>query len=143
MSAFVLDASIAAKWYLPGPQETLRAESLTLFDHWAAGRVRLAAPDLFWAEVANILWKAARTGRMSRRSAEDAARLLAEQEIPTYPSTPLLEDAFAIAAAFDRTVYDSLYVALAGAIGATLLTADERLVNALAARFPVRWLGTL
>jgi predicted nucleic acid-binding protein len=41
----------------------------------------------------------------------------------------------------DRTVYDSIYVALALQYKADLFTADERLANALAARFPVKWLG--
>jgi predicted nucleic acid-binding protein len=47
-----------------------------------------------------------------------------------------------IALDFDRTVYDSAYIALAVATGSELITADERLVNALGSRFPVRWLGS-
>jgi predicted nucleic acid-binding protein len=40
--------------------------------------------------------------------------------------------AFDIAHRSDRTAYDSLYVALAVQLGAMLVTADDRLVNALA-----------
>ena len=40
-----------------------------------------------------------------------------------------------------RAVYDCLYVALAVQSKSDLVTADERLANALAARFPVKWLG--
>jgi predicted nucleic acid-binding protein len=58
-------------------------------------------------------------------------------------SLPLLKDAFAISAASGRTVYDAMYVALAIVSNAPLVTADERLANALAARYPVRWLGSL
>jgi predicted nucleic acid-binding protein len=54
-----------------------------------------------------------------------------------------LEEAFSIAATFNRTVYDSLYVALAVRSKADLVTADERLANALAARLPVKWLGAV
>jgi predicted nucleic acid-binding protein len=43
---------------------------------------------------------------------------------------------------WDRSFYDSLYVALALATKTELITADERLVNALGSRFPVRWLGS-
>jgi predicted nucleic acid-binding protein len=55
----------------------------------------------------------------------------------------LLEDAFAIASAFDQTVYDGLYIALAVTSKTELITADERLANALAAYLPVKWLGSL
>jgi predicted nucleic acid-binding protein len=40
-----------------------------------------------------------------------------------------------IAFAYDRSVYDCLYVALAVQSKTDLITADERLANALAARF--------
>jgi len=54
-----------------------------------------------------------------------------------------VKDAFTIAAAFDRTVYDGTFAALAIAANAPLLTADERLANTLAARFPILWLGAI
>jgi len=55
----------------------------------------------------------------------------------------LLDRAFDIATAFERTVYDCLYVALAVQSHAQLVTADERLANSLAACFPVKWLGAI
>jgi predicted nucleic acid-binding protein len=53
----------------------------------------------------------------------------------------LLIQALRIAVTFERSFYDSLYVALAMSTKTELITADERLVNALGSRFPVRWLG--
>jgi predicted nucleic acid-binding protein len=52
-----------------------------------------------------------------------------------------LPDALKIALVHDRSVYDCLYVALAIQFKVQMITADERLANALAARFPVKWLG--
>jgi predicted nucleic acid-binding protein len=52
-----------------------------------------------------------------------------------------LKAAFAIANTYGRTVYDSLYVALAVMAKAEMVTADERLANALAAHLPVKWIG--
>jgi predicted nucleic acid-binding protein len=48
-----------------------------------------------------------------------------------------------IATAFQRTVYDALYVALAVTSKAQFVTADERLANAMAAHLPVKWLGSI
>lgn len=143
MTAYVLDASVAAKWFLPAVRETLAAEAMQVLQAYAGGHLRLLVPDLFWPEFGNILWKAVRQGRISRATAEEAIAALEERKIATAPSPPLLRHAFAIASAFDRSVYDGMYVALAVATNTPLLTADERLANALAARFPVRWLGAV
>jgi predicted nucleic acid-binding protein len=139
--AFVLDASVAAKWLLPSAGEPLAAEALALLRDYAVGDVHLIVPDLFWAELANLLWKAIRQGRCTRKSAEAGLQSLRELNLPTAPSAELVESAFAIAVAYDRTVYDSLYVALAVQSRREFLTADERLASALAGRFPVKWLG--
>ena len=143
MSLFVVDASVAAKWFLPAEGETLREEALDLLHRYASGQIRFIVPDLFWAEFANILWKAVRQGRCSKDAADAAITAMKGRNLTTVPSLELLEAAFAIANAFQRTVYDSLYVALAISSRAQLLTADERLAQALAATLPVKWLGSL
>ena len=143
MTLFVIDASVAAKWFLPPSGEPLAEEALRLLAGYTEGRFRFAVPDLFWAECANILWKAVRQGRWTRSAAEEAILALKDRSLPTTSSRDLLEDAFSIAATFDRTVYDSLYVALAVRFKADLVTADMRLANALAVHLPVKWLGSV
>ena len=119
----------------------LTEEAFGLFRRYAIGEIRFVVPDLFWAELANVLWKAVRRGRCSKAAAETGLASLVERKLSTVPSPTLLEAAFRIAMAFDRTVYDSLYVALAVHSKTQLITADERLANSLAAHFPVKWLG--
>lgn len=143
MSTFVIDASVAAKWFLPGQNETLVDEAFSLLTRYVEGRLRFVVPDLFWAEFANIVWKAARLGRCSKTEAEQAVVAMKSRNLPTVPTQAIVDHAFSITAAFDRTVYDSLYVAVAIFSKAQLITADERLANALAAHFPVKWLGSL
>ncbi len=143
MRACILDASVAAKWFLPAREEPLSAEARRLLQDYCAARLQLLVPDLFWPEIGNIFWKSVRRGRISLASAVEALETLRSLKIATAPSEPLLDAALHLAAAFDRTVYDGVYVALAQDRGAPLVTADERLANALAARFAVRWLGAV
>ena len=143
MSLFVLDASVAAKWFLPAAGETLTDEALQLLRRYTNSQLRFVVPDLFWAEFANILWKAVRQGRLTKASAATAVAVMRDRNLPTVSSVTLLEQAFTIATAFDRTVYDSLFVALAVNSKAQLVTADERLAQALAAHLPVKWLGSV
>ena len=142
MTACVLDASVAAKWLLTPAGETLVAEARQLLRDYGDGKLEVVVPDLFWLEIGNLLRTSVRRGRMSLSSAGEALRETEQRNFPTLPSRPLLGEAFAIATAFDRTVYDAVYVALAVASRLPLITADERLANALAARAPVRWLGS-
>jgi predicted nucleic acid-binding protein len=143
VKTYVVDASVAAKWILPASGETLTREALELLKSYAVGEVRFIVPDLFWAELANILWKAVRQARLRASLAESGLHAMRDRNFPTISSHTLLVEAFAIATAFDRTVYDALYVALAMASKSQLITADERLANALAAHLPVKWLGFL
>jgi predicted nucleic acid-binding protein len=137
----VVDASVVVKWYPPHDREPLAPEAHALLDRWVAGGVEIAVPDLLWTEVANILWKSVRQNRSSLHDAEAALAAMREQNLSTFPSAPLIDRAFHIAVQYRRTAYDSLYVALAVASNSDLVTADERLANALAGYLPVKWLG--
>ncbi|HXZ20424.1 MAG TPA: type II toxin-antitoxin system VapC family toxin [Candidatus Acidoferrales bacterium] len=143
MTAFIMDASVAIKWLLPGQGETLTEEALLLQVRYARGQVRLAVPDLFWVEAGNAVWNAVRRGRITRGVGERAVEQLLRYDFTTVGSLSLLEPAFAMATRFGRTVYDCVYVILAVETGAEFITADERLANSLAAYLPVKWLGAL
>ena len=142
MKRYVLDASVAAKWFLPAEIETLSEEALSLLRLYAKGEIQFVVPDLFWAEFGNILWKAERQGRCARSTADEAVQAIQELNMPTTPSRALLESAFGIASEFGRTVYDSLYIALGVHSKGEFITADERLVQALSVHLPVKWLGS-
>jgi predicted nucleic acid-binding protein len=143
VTTFVVDANVAAKWLLPATGEGLLDQA----NHLAARHVRrelvLLAPDLIGAEIGNVLWKAVRRKRISRTEAENSLRRFMHLDIQLIPAADLLVQTLEIAVTCDCSFYDSLYVALALFTNTELITADERLVNALGHRFPVRWLGSL
>ena len=143
MTLLVLDASVAAKWFLPRAGEPLAEEALALLRRYADGEVELIVPDLFWAEFGNILWKAVRAGRTSEKAATQALADMLRYELPTVSGRGLAEDALAIALSTGRSVYDATCLALAVQRDSTFVTADERLVNTLATHWPVKWLGVL
>ena len=143
MKAWVVDASVAAKWVLPSAGEELVPEAVHLLDLSALGQTELMVPDLFWAECGSVLWRAVRTGRCTTAVGESGLATLKAHNLTTVATAALVEEAFSIAIKHQCSVYDSLYVALAVELGVQLVTADQRLSNALARRFPVTWLGAL
>ncbi len=143
MTTVVLDASVAVKWVLPPANEDLVPEAVDLLRRYAQQEVRFVVPDIFWAEFGNVAWKAVRQGRWTVGEAQSAICDAAERNFPTVSSKDLLVAAFAIANGFNRSVYDSLYVALAVTTRSEMITADEKLANALSTHLPVRWLGAL
>jgi predicted nucleic acid-binding protein len=140
LTSYVLDAGVAAKWFLPAADEPLRAEAVRLLRLYAKAQVSLLVPDLFFPEFANIFWKAQRRGRCNAAVADSAIREIRRAGFPTFPTGPLIQAAIQIARAFDRTVYDCIYVALAVEANAHLVTADEKLANSLPG-MPVTWLA--
>ncbi|MPZ49378.1 MAG: PIN domain-containing protein [Dehalococcoidia bacterium] len=133
----VVDASVAVKWFLPEGDSAQAWSVIDRFDD-------LLAPDLIIAEVANVFLKKLRRGEASADAA--VADLL---NLPRYfqlkETTSLAERAFRIAVEHNRSVYDSLYVALALQEHCPLITADQRLCNSLRPVFgdTMVWLGDL
>jgi len=143
LTSVVVDASVAVKWCLPVANEALVSEAQQMLDAHSRGELHFLVPDLFWAELGNVLWKAVRVGRTSRAQAMSGLASIRDLNIPTSASVNLLQLGLEIAFAHNRTVYDSLYVALAVQSGSVVITADEKLANALAAYLPVKWLGSI
>jgi predicted nucleic acid-binding protein len=141
VTTLVLDASVAAKWALPAADEPFRSEAFALLERYADGEVHLIVPDIFWSECGNILWKAVRQKRLPYAGAELALKAMVLRDFSTVPSREVLSEAFVIALRYAQTVYDCLYVAVAIQSKAQVITANERLANALAAQLPVKWLG--
>jgi len=143
LKSYIVDASVGAKWCLPSVDEQFVPEAESLLEAFKAKEVRLFVPDLFWTEVANALWKSVRRQKLTLNDAIAAFSTLQEAGISTVPVAALLPQALSIASSYNRTVYDSVYVALAIESSMEVITADERLANALAAYFPVKWLGMI
>jgi predicted nucleic acid-binding protein len=141
LNQLVLDASVAIKWAMPSAREPLTDESTQLLKRYVDAEVEFIVPDVFWAEIANVLWKGARQRRWRRDEAEAVATDIRARDFATVSSLILMPEALRIAFAYDRSIYDCLYVALAVQSKTQLITADERLANALAAHLPVKWLG--
>lgn len=125
MKTVVVDASVAAKWFLPEPDASAASE-------WLDDRYRLAAPDLIRAEIGNIVWKLQRRGVLDSDAAFETIERFLSVPLEIHDSASLLAPALEIAMATGRPVYDSLYLALAVELGGTVVTADDRWVNALA-----------
>jgi predicted nucleic acid-binding protein len=139
----LVDASVVVKWLPIFQGEVLVSEALSLLQSWRQGAVDLLAPDLILVEIANVHWRAARQKRCSQSEAQMSLANLRGHGLPALPTKHLVQEALRIALLYGRTAYDSLYVALAADLNATLVTADEKLANALAGSFPVKWLGAI
>jgi predicted nucleic acid-binding protein len=138
-----MDVSVGVKWFLLG-NEPYKDEATNLLRQAAIGEVKFLVPDLFWAEIGNVLWKAVRKRRCTEAQALESLQKTRHLGLSTVPlSTQLLEQAFEIANRRGCSFYDSLYVAAAVSQQAILITADEKLANATAAHLPVKWLGSL
>ncbi|MDO3433957.1 type II toxin-antitoxin system VapC family toxin [Rhizobium sp. CBN3] len=121
---FVLDASIAAAWFLPDEQHDA-ADRLMSDLNTTVGLV----PTLFWFETRNLFLMAERRGRL--RSGEAVLLMTQLRGLS-------LEDAGSggdgmilyLANRYALTAYDASYVALAKADGLPLATADRKMADA-------------
>ncbi len=122
MKTYVIDTSVAVKWYIPEPLSDAAVYYLELYRQEQA---RLLAPDLIIAEMGNVLWKKVRQKELIIEDARQVGGILANYcPLRLIASSELMPAALEIAIAIGLTVYDSLYLALAVSTEAPLITAD-------------------
>jgi predicted nucleic acid-binding protein len=126
VSVFVVDASVVIKWFVPEIQSDAARRLLEL-DH------DYFAPDLLFAETANVVWKKIRRGELSSGQGQRLVRDLGTIAVETIACRALANDAYILANATRRSVYDAMYLALAVRLDTRMITADERVASTLAA----------
>jgi predicted nucleic acid-binding protein len=124
VTVYVVDASVALKWFVPEAHSENAERFLALAEE-------LVSPDLLPAEFGNAIRKKLRLGEITKAEAMEILAGLRRFPFSYFPAYELLDAAFEIAVKTDRTVYDSLYVALAVLYSAQLVTADDKFANAL------------
>jgi predicted nucleic acid-binding protein len=124
----VLDTSVIIKWYRQG--EVLAQQALALRTAYLAGEVTVSVPSLLVYEVTNVLrYK----NDLSADQVKEAVQSLFDMDLDIMsPSLLIIDQAVELARTYNITVYDATFVALAQALSATFVTADERLAQRLA-----------
>jgi len=137
----VVDASVAAKWYLVDEED--RSFAIALLDGAASGTVDLVAPDLILAEVPSAII-AATLGRRPRLTPTDARRAVADflnAPIDSIATLDLIPDAVDLVYQHGCAFYDALYLALAVRLSIPFVTADRRFYQRTAQLPEVVWLA--
>jgi predicted nucleic acid-binding protein len=124
VSIFVVDASVVVKWFMPEVHSEASRRLLVLPHDYVA-------PDLLFAEAANAIWKKIRREELTSEEGQQLVEDIGQIAVETVSCRALAEDAHALANATGRTVYDSMYVALAVRLNTRAITADDRLEAAL------------
>lgn len=134
MNNVVVDASIAAKWFLT---EEDSATARRLLIRWKTAKIRVIAPAWFACEVANIVHRRKMRGQLTVDDAREVlTSVLAEVvlvETPPADAIRALEIAYILA---QQTPYDAQYLALAEREGCEYWTDDAKFVRAAAPHFP-------
>ena len=130
----VIDSSVAFKWF--DATEDGAAEALDLLRAHQRDEIELVAPAHLTLEVVNVL--------VSRKASPDelerGIRFLADTDLLIAPVEEwLVVEAARVATSEHITLYDAVFVALAAALDAELVTADRQQGSTTACR--VRLIG--
>ncbi|MBI4741894.1 MAG: type II toxin-antitoxin system VapC family toxin [Betaproteobacteria bacterium] len=122
MKQYVIDASVAIKWFLPDANdESNTLEALALLLRLKAGEVIFTQPVHWKAEVAGVLV------RLVPETAADTVDDLSLLEGIEYIDAPnIYRRAIDLAQTLNHHLFDTLYHAAALETGITFITADRR-----------------
>lgn len=118
----VLDASVAADYFFPGPGSAAAQA-------FVRSGARMIAPDLIFAEFASVAIKFVRRDLVPTGVARDAIARLPLLVHEVTPLGDLVGPAHDLATGRGFSAYDAVYLALAQRRGVPLVTADAKLAR--------------
>ena len=121
---YVVDASVAIKWYVP---EIYEQEATKILQ----GNHLLHVPELIYPEFASILWKKVRRGEINATEGQQIITAFSKQRLFPHSHQQLVQSAYTGAEATGQTAYDWMYLALAISLSCEFVTADEKFYQAL------------
>ena len=121
----VIDASVAAKWFINEPDSPIAGK---LLEEAVAGRWVFAAPDLMRLELSHVFWKRRAAG-YTQKQLEHALQELGRLGMQEAPMSLLLSKAVELAYQAELAVYDACYAALALSLKSALATFDQDLMK--------------
>lgn len=124
MKRYVVDASVILKWILGDEREADQGRARELLNAWAQGEADLFAPTLWQYEVGNFL------GRELPGYADKNMKLLLGMGIMGLDlNESMCSRCFLWMKKNGVSFYDASYLAVAGELEATLVTADEKFIK--------------
>jgi predicted nucleic acid-binding protein len=136
--ALVVDASVAAKWYLRDETDVEQAD--LLLTRFTTGELVLVAPEQIRYEIPatiSVATLAARP-RMNKDDGRVAIESFLALGVHTFGSDDLILSAFSLVHQHGVAFYDGLYLALATI---PFITADNRLYQRIAGLPGVIWIS--
>lgn len=140
---WVVDASVALKWYFRDEEFLTEADSL--LEAFSLGAATLVAPSYIRYEVANSLVVASHQGRLSHEQLDDRFQsFLALGISQPFDNEDDIRSAVEWTTHVSVAFYDALYLAVAHRLAYYFVTADKRLHERVEAELPwVIWIGNL
>ena len=124
MSGYVVDASVAIKWFIPEIHSEAALQAKLL-------RQRLHVPAFMTMELGNVLAKKIRRGELIREDGRTILKEFRHLPLQRHADVRLFPAAYELALDTQQNVYDCLYLALAEAVDGQLITADRKFYKAL------------
>jgi hypothetical protein len=139
VSVFIVDARVAAKWFI---EEEYGEAALAVLKKSS----QLHAPDFLLLEMDSIICKWIRRGAISAAEGSKLRDAFRRYPIQRHSFVSFLDAAFAIANQTRQSVYDCAYVALAALLKGRMVTADRKLYDNLRNgpfKKHVTWIGDI
>ena len=134
MKIVVIDTSALIRLYVPdGPIPENLEEHISSA---LSSETTLLIPELALAEFAQVLWKKEQAGYLTSTEVDEIMSAFLDLPLEIFGHYDILSEGLSLARRYSLSVYDALFLALAGNRKAELVTADQRLKDVFTLRGP-------